>query len=73
MDLYTIRIIKEDPNIYRYLRENSYWYKALNRDGRNIRFLIKEMKERYKLTTKDKLERLSSNINMIETFMDVLK
>ena len=73
MDLYTIRIIKENPNIYRYLRENSHWYKELNRDGYNIKYLISEMKEKYKLTPKDKLERLSNNIDMIMSFMDVLK
>ena len=73
MDLYTIKIIKEDPNIYRYLRENSHWYKELNRDGKNIKYLVEEMKEKYKLTTKDKLERLSDSIDMIMSFMDVLK
>lgn len=73
MDLYTIRIIKENPNIYRYLRENSHWYKELNRDGYNIKYLISEMKEKYKLTPKDKLEKLSNNIDMIMSFMDVLK
>ena len=73
MDLYTIKIIKQDPNIYRYLRENPSWYKYLNRDGSNLKYLVKDMKEKYKLTPKDKIERLSTSINMINTLIDVLK
>lgn len=73
MNLYTINYIKTNPNIYRYLRENSYWYKYLNRDSKIIKELEEEMKSKYKLTTKDRIEKLSNSINLIFTFMDVLK
>lgn len=73
MELQTINIIKINPNIYRYLRENSHWYKYLNRDSNNLKYLIEEMKKSYKLTTIDKIENLTRNINLISTFFDVLK
>lgn len=73
MNLYTINYIKTNPNIYRYLRENSYWYKYLNRDPLSIKELEKEMRDKYKLTPIDRIEKISESINLISTFMDVLK
>lgn len=73
MNLYTINYIRTTPNIYRYLRENSYWYKYLNRNPASIKQLEEEMKIRYKLTPQDRIEKLSHNIDLISTFMDVLK
>lgn len=73
MDVGTIIKIRTDPNIYRYLRENSYWYKYLNRNPLSIKKLEEEMKNKYKLTTKDKIEKLSNSINLISSFIDVLK
>ena len=73
MDILTQIKVRSNPNIYRYLRENSYWYKYLNRDPSSIKILEDEMKNRYKLTTKDKLERISESFTLLSSFMDVLK
>lgn len=73
MDLYTINYIKNDPNLYNYLREDSSWYKYLNRDRSNLKILEEEMRKRYKLTASDQIEKLSRSINLISTFIDVLK
>lgn len=73
MDLFTINYIKNNPLIYKYLRENSYWYKYLNRSSRYLKELEKEMKEKYKMTTKDKIENISNSINLISNLIDVLK
>lgn len=73
MNIKTQLIIKSNPNIYQYLRENSYWYKYLNRNPNVMKELILEMKQKYKLTTSDKLERINNGISMINSFMDVLK
>ena len=73
MDLYTINFIKNNPLIYNYLRENSYWYKELNRGTANLKQLEENAKKMYKQTTADKIEKLSHNIELITTFMDVLK
>ena len=41
MQVETLLKIKSNPNLYRYLRENSYWYKYLNRSHLSL----KEMEE----------------------------
>lgn len=73
MDIKTQIIVRSNPNIYRFLREESYWYKYLNRDPNSIKDLEKAMKDKYKLTTEGKLEKLNQSMNLIHSFMDVLK
>ena len=41
--------IKNDPNMTRYLRENSNWYKYLNRNPDYLSAFNEEMKEKYLL------------------------
>lgn len=73
MDLRTQLQIRNNPYLYRFLRENSGWYKALNRRPESIREMEKAMKEYYKLTTKDKIDQISRRMEMIQTFMEVLR
>ncbi len=73
MDLFTINYVKTNPMVYQYLRENSSWYKLLNRDRNNLKYLEEEMKKKYKLTVEDRIEKFSHSMNMISAFMDVLK
>lgn len=65
-------ILKENLYLKKYLRENSYYYKNLNRDPYFIYKLNSLMKEEYKLTLPDKLDKLKNNISMINTFMDIV-
>ena len=73
MNLETQFKIKNDPMLQKYIRENSYWYKNLNRNPNLIEYMIQEMKEKYKLTTTDKINELSEKLDLIRTFMNVLK
>ena len=65
--------INSNPLEKQFLREHSYWYKYLNRSNNYYKDFISDMKEKYKLTTTDKLNKITSNINMFKTFLDVLK
>ena len=65
--------IKSDPNLYRYLRENSYWYKYLNRSPIFLRRLEEEMKEKYRLRSVDKIENISNSLNLIKSFLEVMR
>ena len=65
--------INENPLEKKFLRENSYWYKYLNRNSSYYKDFIKKMKESYKLTPQDKLNKTISSINMFKTLLDVLK
>ncbi len=73
MDLYTINYIKKNPMIYTYLRENSYWYKYLNRSSIYLKQVEKEAKKKYKLTTTDRIEKISNSISLVSNILDVLK
>jgi len=72
MNLKTLVIVKNNPYLSKYLQENSYWYKALNRNPYMIRDLEKEMKTRYKMTTVDKIEDLGRKMEFIQNFMNLL-
>ncbi len=63
--------IRNNPNLYRYLRENSYWYKYLNRSPSYLKEVEKEMKSHYKLTPTDKIEKISDRLDMINSIMSV--
>lgn len=73
MQLNTKIAIEQNPNLKRYLRENSYWYKYLNRDGDNIKIMYQEMKKKYKLTPTDKLERVNDRIKLVSEMLKILK
>lgn len=65
--------INNDINLKKFLRENSYWYKQLNRDSNNFKYFVEDMKVKYKLTTSDRINKTIDNISMIQSFLDVLK
>ena len=65
--------IKSNPNLYRYLRENSYWYKYLNRSPIFLKRLEEEMKEKYRLRSVDKIENISNTMKMIQSFLEVMR
>lgn len=72
MDYITREKLYSDPNNVKYLRENSYWYKKLCR-GVPIEEMINEMKERYGLRFKDKVEKVGTGLDLINAFMNVTK
>ena len=65
--------INSDINLKKYLRENSNWYKRLNRTSESFPYFVEEMKINYKLTTEDKINKTLDNISMLQGFLDVLK
>ena len=73
MKLDIIMNINSNPIEKQFLREHSYWYKYLNRSESFYKDFLDDMKTKYKLTTADKLNKISNDINMFRTFLDVLK
>ena len=65
--------INSDINLKRYLRDNSIWYKRLNRNPNSFGYFVDEMKREYHLTTQDKINKTIDNISMLEGFLDILK
>lgn len=65
--------IKNNYLLQKYIRENSYWYKYLNRNPSLLSEMEREMKEKYKLTASDKINDISEKLDLLRTFMNVLK
>ena len=65
--------INSDNNLKRFLRENSYWYKALNRNENVYLEFVNDMKVKYKLTTTDRINKTIDSIGMLQSFLEVPK
>jgi len=65
--------IRNNPIVYSYLREDSYQYKYLYRNSNYIKEIEAMAKERYQLRGVDRIEKLSNNLDLIRTFMDVFQ
>ncbi len=59
--------IKSNKYYLRYLRENSNWYKYLNRDPNNFKLFEEEVKNVYKLRPTDKISRAIDTFEMLQT------
>ena len=73
MNITNQMIINRNPLLKKYLRENSYYYKLLNRNPETIKQLYNDMQKAYKLTLNDRLDKMKDNLSMINSFMDILK
>lgn len=69
------QIIKEklekDPKFLNYLRQNSYWYKILNRNPELYDQFISEMKTKYKLRTIDKIDNIVDSVDLITKIINI--
>lgn len=65
--------LKSNPNYIKYLRENSKWYKVLNRNPELFTEFEKEVKEKYQLRPADKISKALSAIEMIQAIMGTMK
>lgn len=65
--------IKNNPNYIRYLRENSYWYKILNRNPASFKLFEEEVKEKYGLRPTDKIEKALETFSLIQNMISNLK
>lgn len=72
MDVQTQLKIRSNPYLYRYLRDNSSWYKNLNRDPSSIKYMELEMRKVYKLNLSDRIDGINKKIEMVRSFMDIL-
>ena len=65
--------IKNNLMFQKFLRENSIWYKYLNRNPLSFNDFISDMKDKYELKPSDRLNKVLNNISLIQNFLDVLK
>ena len=65
--------LKSNPLFIKYLHENSYWYKILNRDPDMFNEFVNEVKKNYKLRTSDRINEALNTFEMISTIFSTLK
>ena len=63
--------LKQDKKYLTFLRENSDWYKKLNRDSDNIDLFISKMKEKYHLRTIDKVDNIVDSVDLITKILNI--
>lgn len=65
--------LKSNINYLKFLRENSYWYKYLNRSNQFFKDFENEMKITYKLRPTDRIGKAIDTFDMIQTILTTLK
>lgn len=65
--------LKSNPLFIKYLHENSYWYKILNREPSMFNEFVNEVKKNYKLRTSDKINEAINTFEMITSIFSALK
>lgn len=73
MNLDTQFKLKNNPLYLKYLRENSNWYKVLNREPNSFKFFEEEAKANYKLRPTDRISKVLEYVEMMESIMSTLK
>ena len=63
--------LKEKPIYTKFIRENSYWYKILNRNPNMFDKMIEDMKDKYKLRVTDKIDNVVDSVDIISKFLKV--
>ena len=73
MELQTQLLFRQNPKAFELLKQNSYYFKYLNRGTTDFKKFTSDMKEKYKERTTDKLESIVDNMDLISSVLNVLK
>lgn len=73
MQLFNIVSFGENKKEYELLMDNSWYIKDLNRGVKSFNTFVEEMKIKYKQRTTDKINNVIDNMDLINSFLDVLK
>jgi len=65
--------LKSNPLFIKYLHENSYWYKILNREPDMFNEFVNEVKKNYKLRPSDRINEALNTFEMITSIFGALK
>ena len=65
--------IKNDERLKQFLRENSYYYKYLNRSPSYLKDVIEDMKDKYELKPSDRINKMIDNISLMNSFLEALR
>ena len=60
--------INSDSNLTSFIREYPIWYKNLNRNPNMFNEFVRDMKDKYKLTTSDRINKTFKNQALLQNF-----
>ncbi len=63
--------LRNNKKFLNYLRQNSNYYRELNRDKDNYVKFINKMKEKYKLRTIDKVDNFVDSVDLITKIINM--
>ena len=64
---------RENLKMFELLKQNSYYFKGLNRGVVDYKKFVSDMKVKYKERTSDKLESIMDNMELVSSVLNVLK
>ena len=73
MQIYLQMQFRENAKSYRQLKENSYYFKELNRGLIDYKKFNEDMKIKYKERVTDKINNVVENMDLITSVLDFLK
>lgn len=73
MTLHIQFALKNNPYYLSYIRENSIWYKILNRNPERFKEFEEKAKEYYHLRPADRIEKVVDTISVVANLMNSLK
>lgn len=73
MEKYLQIAFRENSKMYELLKQNSYYFKGLNRGVVDYKKFVSDMKVKYKERTSDKLESIMDNMELVSSVLNVLK
>lgn len=65
--------IKGNQHYQKFIRENSEWYKILNRNPDAFRQFEEVVKETYQLRPTDRISKALDTINMVQTVLSTIR
>jgi 6-phosphogluconate dehydrogenase len=73
MNLETQFKLRSNSNYQKYIRENSHWYKTLNREPEKFNDMVNEAKEYYKLRPTDRIGDFVDKLDVINNILSIFK
>ena len=73
MNLVVQQKLAKEKHMEELLKQNSYWYKALNRKEENYKEFVDEMKKKYNLRVTDKISGVIDNIEFFSSILETFK
>lgn len=73
MQLHLQIAFRENSKSYQELKDNSFYFKELNRGVVDYKRFTEDMKVKYKERTSDKINNVIDNIDLLSSVLDILK